>query len=96
MSAEDKKNAKDVSDMINRVIKPMWLQAMAKVGDKIVDDIVDSEVFASDEDKENMKTVAKDWLHKNVMYGDINSVTSYLYNNSYINNPIIKQVFHLI
>lgn len=74
----------------------MWLQAMAKVGDKIVDDIVDSEVFASDEDKEDMKTVAKDWLHKNVMYGDINVVKSYVYNNSYIDNPIIKQVFHLI
>lgn len=96
MSAEDKQKAKDVKDVIDRIIKPMWLQAMAKVGDKIVDDIVDQEVFASDQDKEDMKTVAKDWLHKNVMYGDINVVSSYVYNNSYINNPIIKQVFHLI
>lgn len=96
MSVEDKQKAKEVKDIIDRVIKPMWLQVMAKVGDKIVDDIVDSEVFASDEDKEDMKTVAKDWLHKNVMYGDINVVKSYVYNNSYIDNPIIKQVFHLI
>jgi hypothetical protein len=43
-----------------------------------------------------MKKVAKDWLHKNIMYGDINTVTSYIYNNSFSSNPIIKQAFHLI
>jgi hypothetical protein len=43
-----------------------------------------------------MKKVAKDWLHKNIMYGDINAVTSYVYNYSNSSNPIIKQAFHLI
>ncbi len=71
-------------------------EGSTKVGDKIVDQKVEEEVDASEEDKENMKKVAKDWLHKNIMYGDISSVTSYIYNNSFSSNPIIKQAFHLI
>jgi len=74
----------------------MWLKAMAIVGDKIVDQIIDQEVSKSDFEKENMKKVAKDWLHKNIMYGDINSAIKYIYNNSYVENPIIRQAFHLI
>lgn len=96
MSSEDKQKARDVKNLIDSVIKPMWLRAMAVVGDKIVDEIIDREVKASDQDKEDMKKVAKDWLHKNIMYGDINAVTSYIYNNSFSSNPIIKQAFHLI
>ena len=96
MSSEDKQKARDVKNLIDSVIKPMWLRAMAVVGDKIVDEIIDREVKASDQDKEDMKKVAKDWLHKNIMYGDISAVTSYIYNNSFSSNPIIKQAFHLI
>jgi hypothetical protein len=51
----------------------MWTQAMVVVGDRIVDEQIDSEVDLEDVDKENMKIVAKDWLHKNTMYGDISS-----------------------
>ena len=40
--------------------------------------------------EEDMKKVAKDWLHKNLMYGDITAVTSYVYNYSNSSNPIIK------
>lgn len=96
MSTEDKQKATQLKSLIDSIIKPMWLRAMATVGDKIVDQMVDEEVDASEEDKENMKKVAKDWLHKNIMYGDISSVTSYIYNNSFSSNPIIKQAFHLI
>lgn len=96
MSAEDRALVKELKSLINDTIKPMWLRAMYVVGDRIIDQIIDQEVAASNEDKENMKAVAKDWLHKNIMYGDINAVTSYLYNNSYSSNPIIKQAFHLI
>lgn len=96
MSTEDKQKATQLKSLIDSIIKPMWLRAMATVGDKIVDQMVQEEVDASEEDKENMKKVAKDWLHKNIMYGDISSVTSYIYNNSFSSNPIIKQAFHLI
>jgi len=70
---------------------------MATVGDREVDRIVESEVFVmSQEDRDNMKAVAKDWLHKNMMYGDLNAFTAYVYNYSYSSNPIIKMAFHLI
>ena len=70
---------------------------MAIVGDREVDRIVESEVFVmSQEDRDNMKIVAKDWLHKNIMYGDLNAFTSYVFNYSYSSNPIIKMAFHLI
>jgi len=96
MTKDDRTKIKDLKNLIDSIIKPMWLRAMAVVGDRIVDEIVDREVEASEEDKENMKKVAKDWLHKNIMYGDITPVASYLYNNSFSSNPIIKQAFHLI
>jgi hypothetical protein len=49
-----------------------------KVGDDIVDNIVDTEMVAQEEDIEAAKQVAKDWLHKNVMYGDITSFEAYV------------------
>ena len=89
--------AKSVKSTIDGYIKPLWVKAMATVGDREVDRIIESEVFVmSQEDRDNMKTVAKDWLHKNIMYGDLNAFTSYVYNYSYSSNPIIKMAFHLI
>lgn len=97
MTEEDNKLKDSVKNIIDEVIKPMWVKAMAVVGDRIVDEILDRELIAvSDQDKEDMKAVAKDWLHKNMMYGDLNAFTSYVYNNAYSSNPIIKQAFHLI
>jgi hypothetical protein len=90
MTEEDRNKKAQVQTMLHDYIKPMWLKAMAKAGDKIVDEIVDREVTKSEEDKENMKKVAKDWLHKNMMYGDIKATTAYLFNHSYVKNPIIK------
>lgn len=96
LTADDKRAITDLKSLIDDHIMPIWTQAVMQIGDQIVDETIDSEVFSSDENKENMKKVAKDWLHKNLMYGDITAVTSYVYNYSYSSNPIIKQAFHLI
>lgn len=97
LDADTKKLAESVKSTIDGYLKPLWVQAMATVGDREVDRIVESEVFVmSQEDRDNMKTVAKDWLHKNMMYGDLNAFTAYVYNYSYSSNPIIKMAFHLI
>jgi uncharacterized protein YpbB len=90
LSAEDKNNIRDIKNLIEDHIMPLWIEAIMKVGDDIVDSQIDQEVESSIENREEMKKVAKDWLHKNMMYGDINAVTSYLYNYSYSSNPIIK------
>lgn len=96
LSEEDKNNIKDIKNLIEDHIMPLWINAIMKVGDDLVDAAIDDEVEASDIDKEDMKKVAKDWLHKNMMYGDVNAVASYIYNYSYSSDPIIKQAFHLI
>ena len=96
LTQEDKNSIADLKSLIDNHIMPIWTQAIMQVGDQIVDEQIDSEVFSSDENKEDMKKVAKDWLHKNLMYGDITAVTSYVYNYSNSSNPIIKQAFHLI
>jgi hypothetical protein len=96
LSEEDKTNIKDIKNLIEDHIMPLWINAIMKVGDDLVDAAIDDEVEASDVDKEDMKKVAKDWLHKNMMYGDVNAVASYIYNYSYSSDPIIKQAFHLI
>jgi hypothetical protein len=96
LTDEDQNDIANLTDLIEQHIMPLWIQAIMKVGDDIVDEQIDSEVEASDQDKEDMKQVAKDWLHKNLMYGDVSGVESYLYNASYSQDPIIKQAFHLI
>lgn len=96
LSQDDIQNIENIKSLIDNHIMPLWIEAIMKVGDDIVDQQIDEEVEASDENKEDMKKVAKDWLHKNMMYGDITAFTSYLYNYSYSSNPIIKQAFHLI
>jgi len=96
LSDEDKNNIRDIKSLIDDHIMPLWIEAVMKVGDDLVDATIDEEVESSEENKEDMKKVAKDWLHKNMMYGDVNAVASYVYNYSYSSNPIIKQAFHLI
>lgn len=96
LTPTDKRNIEQLKNLIDTHIMPLIVRAMMITGDKIVDDTIDSEVFASEENKEDMKKVAKDWLHKNLMYGDITAATSYVYNYSNSSNPIIKQAFHLI
>lgn len=96
LSEEDKNNIRDLKSLIEDHIMPLWIEAIMKVGDDIVDATIDEEVESSEENKEDMKKVAKDWLHKNMMYGDVTAFTSYVYNYSYSSNPIIKQAFHLI
>ena len=96
LTDEDQNDIANLTDLIEQHIMPLWIQAIMKVGDDIVDEQIDSEVEASDQDKEDMKQVAKDWLHKNLMYGDVSGIESYLYNASYSQDPIIKQAFHLI
>ena len=96
LTDEDQNDIAALTDLIEQHIMPLWIQAIMKVGDDIVDEQIDNEVEASDQDKEDMKQVAKDWLHKNLMYGDVSGVESYLYNYSYSQDPIIKQAFHLI
>ena len=96
LTPTDKNSIAELKSLIEVHIMPLWTQAIMTIGDQIVDDQIDSEVFSSEENKEDMKKVAKDWLHKNLMYGDINVVTSYVYNYSNSSNPIIKQAFHLI
>lgn len=90
------KKLESVTNTLEKHIIPLWVEASMKVGDDIVDNIIDTEMVAQEEDIEAAKQVAKDWLHKNVMYGDITSFEAYVQNYSYVRNPIIKQVFHLI
>lgn len=85
-----------ISGYIENTIGALWAKAAYAVSDRIVDDLVDRWFTGQDEDRDGMKEVAKDWLHKNAMYGDISSMASFLQNYQYSSNPITKQVFHLI
>lgn len=78
-----------------RQINQLWKDAAQVVADKIVDDNVDKYINESEEKKNNIKTVAKDWLHKNDMYGDESKLTLF-FNYSRQNSPIIRQAFQMI
>jgi hypothetical protein len=92
-SYQSYKACKDALDRIT--VK--WTEAMIVVTDRIVDSIIDKEVsLPSRQQKEEMKKVVKDHLHKSLATGDISAYGNYITNYGHSNNPIIKQAFHLI
>ena len=93
----DSRDQADV-DTLNatvRQINQLWKDAAQIVADKIVDENVDKYINESEEEKNKIKTVAKDWLHKNDMYGDESKLTLF-FNYSRQNSPIIRQAFQMI
>ena len=78
-----------------RQINQLWKDAAQIVADKIVDENVDKYINESEEERNKIKAVAKDWLHKNDMYGDESKITLF-FNYSRQNSPIIRQAFQMI
>lgn len=78
-----------------RQINQLWKDAAQIIADKIVDENVDKYINESEEKRNKIKAVAKDWLHKNDMYGDESKLTLF-FNYSRQNSPIIRQAFQMI
>lgn len=78
-----------------RQINQLWKDAAQIVADKIVDENVDKYINESEEERSKIKAVAKDWLHKNDMYGDESKLILF-FNYSRQNSPIIRQAFQMI
>lgn len=99
----DDKNSLDVQDQLNveklsstvHEINRLWREASKVVADKIVDENVDKYINATTEEANEIKEVAKDWLHKNDMWGDEGRFTKF-FNYSRNDSPIIRQVFQMI
>lgn len=99
----DDKDSLDVQDQLNvdklsstvHEINRLWRQAARVVGDKIVDENVDKYINTSQQEADEIKAVAKDWLHNNDMWGDEGHFTLF-FNFSRQNSPIIKQAFQMI
>jgi len=93
----DDKDSLDVQDQLNvdklsstvHEINRLWRQAARVVGDKIVDENVDKYINTSQQEADEIKAVAKDWLHNNDMWGDEGHFTLF-FNFSRQNSPIIK------
>ena len=96
MTSNNRSLKKEVEAAIDSAYN-LWKEALVVVTDKIVDDIVDNEVITSeDSTKDDMKQVLKDYLHRNAMYGDINTWYEYTSNNARSQSPLIKAAFNLI
>lgn len=96
MTANNRALKKEVEASIDSAYN-LWKEALVVVTDKIVDEIVDNEVITSeDQTKEDMKQVLKDYLHRNAMYGDINTWYQFTSNNARSQSPLIKAAFDLI
>lgn len=78
-----------------RQINQLLKDAAQIVADKIVDENVDKYINESEEERNKIRAVAKDWLHKNDMYGDESKLTLF-FNYSRQNSPIIRQAFQMI
>lgn len=96
MTSNNRALKKEVEAAIDSAYN-LWKEALVVVTDKIADEIVDNEVITSeDQTKEDMKQVLKDYLHRNAMYGDINTWYQFTSNNARSQSPLIKAAFDLI
>jgi hypothetical protein len=96
MTSNNRALKKEVEAAIDSAYN-LWKEALVTVTDKIVDEIVDNEVITSeDQTKEDMKQVLRDYLHRNAMYGDINTWYLFTSNNARSQSPLIKAAFDLI
>ena len=79
------------------VIENMWKHAVELIGEREIDKMIDkfTGLAIPQEQKENMKKVYRDWLHKNWFYGDITSFTSLFTSYGQSSNPIVRIAFHL-
>lgn len=99
----DDKDSLDVQDQLNveklsstvHEINRLWREASKVVADKIVDENVDKYINTTTEEANEIKEVAKDWLHNNDMWGDEGRFTKF-FNYSRNDSPIIRQAFQMI
>lgn len=99
----DDKSSLDVQDQLNveklsstvHEINRLWREASKVVADKIVDENVDKYINTTTEEANEIKEVAKDWLHNNDMWGDEGKFTKF-FNYSRNDSPIIRQAFQMI
>ena len=99
MSDQQAGEIREQADNLNKIlrtVKSLWRDAVFTVGDQIVDNSIDEFVTAEKQDKESMKIVYKDWLHRNLYYGDINLAQKLAANYGRHQNGIVKMAFTLI
>lgn len=89
-------------DLLNKVrsnvldAREMWKEALTVVTDKLVDKWVNEDIIVDDAIGNNPTEVIKDYLHKNIFYGDINQVQKYIYSLGSAESPLIKLTFNQI
>ena len=74
----------------------LWKQALVVVSDRIADKWIDMDFTNSDEVKRQHKQVIKDYLHYNMMHGDINAVQRTMENAAFSSNPVIKYMHNTL
>lgn len=74
----------------------LWKQALVAVSDRIADKWIDMDFTNSDEVKKQHRQVIKDYLHYNMMHGDINAVQRTMENAAFSSNPVIKYMHNTL
>lgn len=74
----------------------LWKQALVVVSDRIADKWIDMDFTNSDEVKKQHRQVIKDYLHYNMMHGDINAVQRTMENAAFSSNPVIKYMHNTL
>lgn len=84
-----------LTDSLNSA-ETLWKQALIVVSDKIADRWIDMDFTNSDEVKRQHRQVIKDYLHYNMMHGDINAVQRTIENAAFSSNPVIKYMHNTL
>lgn len=94
MSSQDNELRMKLQSTVGEISR-LWKIAANNVADRLVDENIDKYITAPEEEKQDMKIVAKNWLHRNDMWGDESWFTA-SFNYSRNNSPIIRQAFQII
>lgn len=89
--AQNNRSARKTLEDSIKSAEQLWKEALIVVTDNIVDQwISDDFVRANQETVQEHKEVLKDYLHYNIMHGDISGLEKLFENAAFSSNPIIK------
>ena len=74
----------------------LWKEALVVVSNKIVNEHVDDNFFGNAKQAQGMKILSEDYLHYNILRGDLNGFQTWVENASQSSNLVIKMMHNIL
>lgn len=95
LSDDDASIYKELNTNIDSALA-LWKEALVVVSNKIVNEQVDDSFFGNAKQAQGMKILSEDYLHYNILRGDLNGFETWVENASQSSNLVIKMMHNIL